>query len=45
MKILFIAGGLWQKAFVSFLKEKGHTVAIVNPVKNATTALADEHLG
>lgn len=44
MKILFIAGGLWQKAFVSFLKEKGHTVAIVNPVKNATTALADEHL-
>lgn len=43
-KILFIAGGSWQKPFVKYLKDKGHFVAIVNPVVTETTQLADLHV-
>ncbi len=44
MRILFIAGGLWQRAFVQYLKDKGHWLAVVNPVATSTTALADQHI-
>jgi len=43
-KVIFIAGGIWQKPFVQYLKDKGHFVAIVNPVVTATTKLADYHI-
>jgi hypothetical protein len=43
-KIVFIAGGPWQKPFVQYLKNKGLYVAIVNPVETPTTALADYHI-
>lgn len=42
--ILFIAGGIWQKPFVEYIKSKGQKVAIVNPVKTDTTKLADFHI-
>lgn len=42
--ILFIAGGIWQKPFVEYLKSKGQKVVIVNPVKTDTTELADFHV-
>jgi len=42
--ILFIAGGPWQKPFVKYLKNKGHFIAIVNPVVTDTTLLADIHI-
>lgn len=42
--ILFIAGGIWQRSFVKYLKEKGHYIVIVNPVSNDTTKLADYHI-
>lgn len=42
--VLFIAGGIWQRSFVKYLKEKGHFLAIVNPVSNDTTRLADQHV-
>lgn len=40
-RVLFVGGGLWQQAFVRYLKQRGCYVAIVNPVENATTRLAD----
>ena len=43
-KIIFIAGGPWQKPFVQYLKQKGHFIAIVNPVETETTNLADIHI-
>jgi biotin carboxylase len=43
-KIIFIAGGSWQKPFVKYLKEKGNFVAIVNPIVTETTKLADFHI-
>ena len=43
-KIIFIAGGPWQKPFVQYLKDKGHFIAIVNPVATNTTLLADIHI-
>lgn len=43
-KIIFIAGGPWQKPFVQYLKDKGHFIAIVNPVATDTTLLADIHI-
>jgi biotin carboxylase len=43
-KILFISGGIWQKSFVKFLKNKGHFVAIVNPVETETTKMCDLHI-
>jgi biotin carboxylase len=43
-KIVFIAGGAWQKPFVKYLKSKGDFVAVVNPVETDTTALADLHI-
>lgn len=42
--IIFISGGIWQKPFVEYLKNKNHFVAIVNPVSNDTTALCDLHI-
>jgi carbamoyl-phosphate synthase large subunit len=42
--VLFIAGGIWQMPFVKYLKEKGHRLAIVNPVATETTSLADIHI-
>lgn len=42
--ILFIAGGIWQKPFVQYLKNKGHKLAIVNPVETETTNFADYHI-
>ena len=42
--VLFIAGGLWQKPFVQYLKDRGHRVAVVNPVETETTRIADVHL-
>lgn len=42
--VLFIAGGIWQRSFVKYLKDKGHYLAIVNPVVNETTKLADHHI-
>jgi carbamoyl-phosphate synthase large subunit len=42
--VLFIAGGIWQMPFVKYLKEKGHRLAIVNPVATETTNLADIHI-
>lgn len=44
MRILCIAGGMWQKPWVSYLKDKGHYIAIVNPVANKTTSIADYHI-
>ena len=44
MKVVFIAGGAWQKPFVKYLKDKGHFVAVVNPVVTETTLLADLHI-
>jgi len=44
MKIVFIAGGAWQKPFVKYLKTRGHFVAVVNPVATETTSLADFHI-
>lgn len=43
-KILFIAGGIWQKSFVQYLKEKNNHIAIVNPVSNSTTEICDVHI-
>jgi biotin carboxylase len=43
-KILFISGGIWQRSFVEFLKNKSHFVAIVNPVETETTKLCDLHI-
>jgi len=43
-KILFIAGGIWQKSFVQYLKNKGNHISIVNPVSTPTTELCDYHL-
>jgi biotin carboxylase len=43
-KILFIAGGIWQKTFVQYLKEKNNYVAIVNPVITSTTEICDFHV-
>lgn len=42
--VLFIAGGIWQRSFVKYLKDRGHSLAIVNPVANETTRLADHHI-
>ncbi len=44
MKVLFISGGIWQKSFVQYLKNKNNYVAIVNPVSNETTKLCDCHI-
>lgn len=43
-KIVFLAGGLWQMPFVKYLKQKGHFVAVVNPIVTDTTLLADYHI-
>ena len=43
-KILFIAGGPWQKPFVEYLKNKNHYIYIVNPKKTPTTDIADYHI-
>lgn len=43
-KILFIAGGIWQKSFVQYLKNKGNHISIVNPISTPTTVLCDYHL-
>ena len=43
-KIVFVAGGVWQKPFVTYLKNKGHFVAVVNPVVTPTTQAADYHI-
>jgi len=42
--IVFIAGGIWQKPFVKYLKEKNHHLTVVNPVETESTELADYHL-
>lgn len=42
--VLFIAGGIWQKPFAKYLKDKGHHVSVVNPVVTDTTILADTHV-
>lgn len=44
MKVIFIAGGSWQKPFVKYLKEKGNFVAVVNPIPTETTSIADLHI-
>ena len=44
MKIIFIAGGTWQKPFVKYLKDKGHFLAVVNPIVTDTTLLSDYHI-
>ncbi len=43
-KVVFIAGGTWQKPFVKYLKDKGHFVAVANPVATSTTSIADYHI-
>jgi carbamoyl-phosphate synthase large subunit len=43
-KILFISGGIWQKSFVEYLKDKENFIAIVNPVENDTTRICDLHI-
>ena len=43
-KIIFIAGGPWQKPFVKYLKNKGHYIAIVNPIETETTNIANLHI-
>lgn len=43
-KILFISGGIWQKSFVQYLKNKNNFIAIVNPVSNNTTEICDHHI-
>jgi biotin carboxylase len=42
--IVFVGGGQWQKPFMSYLKSKGHEIAVVNPVETPTTTLADIHI-
>lgn len=42
--VVFIAGGTWQRPLISYLKDKGHYVAVVNPVVTTTTRLADLHI-
>ena len=44
MNVIFLAGGPWQKPFVKYLKNKGHFVAVVNPISTQTTDLADLHI-
>jgi carbamoyl-phosphate synthase large subunit len=44
MKIIFISGGIWQKPFVEYLKNKGNFVAVVNPVVTETTLISDQHI-
>lgn len=43
-KVLFIAGGPWQKPFVEYLKNKNNYVAVVNPIETNTTNVADLHI-
>lgn len=42
MKSIIVAGGIWQKFIVEFLKEKGCYTYIINPFKTDTVNLADE---
>lgn len=42
--IVCIAGGIWQKPFVQYLKDRGYYIVIVNPVVTKTTELADYHI-
>ena len=42
--VLFIAGGPWQLPYVKYLKDKGHIIYIVNPVKTETVDLCDYHI-
>lgn len=44
MNVLFLAGGLWQKPFVQYLKSQGLKITVVNPIVTETTLLADHHL-
>lgn len=44
LRVLFIAGGLWQRFYLSYLKELGHEVTIVNPITTETTQIADYHI-
>lgn len=39
-----VAGGPWQRPLVEFLKNKGHTVHVVNPVETETTRAAHSHI-
>jgi len=43
-KIVCVAGGLWQKPWIEYLKYKGNYVAVINPVETAATHLADYHI-
>lgn len=43
-KILFISGGVWQKSFIEYLKQKNHYVAVVNPVVTESTLISDYHI-
>jgi len=43
-KILCIAGGIWQKPWIEYLKNKGHYIAVVNPAVTTATELADYHI-
>lgn len=43
-KIVCIAGGIWQKPWISYLKNKGEYIVVVNPVVTEATLLADYHI-
>lgn len=42
--VIVIAGGAWQLFLVKYLKAKGHTVYVVNPVRSETVQAADHHI-
>lgn len=44
MKIICIAGGIWQKPWIAHLKNQGNYIAVVNPVSTDATRLADIHI-
>lgn len=44
LRVLFIAGGLWQVYYLSYLKECGHEITIVNPIETETTKIAHYHI-
>lgn len=44
-EVLVVAGGLWQKPLINFLKEKGHIVSVVDPyLYSEGVMIADKHI-
>jgi biotin carboxylase len=41
MDSVVIAGGVWQRFIIKYLKSKGYKVHVVNPVKSETVSFAD----